>query len=91
MEGQDKTRPLRRRYDYTAHGPIFVSDNNDRDRIEDAREKLTNMVKKEEMRDAMLLVFADQQAMPNALTAKDIKEKMGLHIMRNHQSFSQWV
>ena len=37
---------------------IYVVDSNDRDRIEDAREELTKMLNEDEMRDAVLLVFA---------------------------------
>ena len=36
-------------------------DSNDRDRIEDAREELTKMLNEDEMRDAVLLVFANKQ------------------------------
>lgn len=40
---------------------IYVVDSNDRDRIEDAREELTKMLNEDEMRDAVLLVFAPCQ------------------------------
>lgn len=59
--GQDKIRPLWRHYYQGTNGLIYVVDSNDRDRIEDAREELTKMLNEDEMRDAVLLVFANKQ------------------------------
>jgi ADP-ribosylation factor protein 1 len=87
--GQDKIRPLWRHYYQNTQGLIFVIDSNDRDRIEDAREELTKMLNEEEMRNAVLLVFANKQDLPNAMTAAEITEKLGLHSMRNRQWFIQ--
>merc|ERR1719482_1017952 len=56
--GQDKIRKLWRYYYENTQGLIFVVDSSDRDRIEDAREELTKMLQEDEMRDAVLLVFA---------------------------------
>ena len=58
---QDKIRPLWRHYYQGTNGLIYVVDSNDRDRIEDAREELTKMLNEDEMRDAVLLVFANKQ------------------------------
>merc|ERR1712146_583607 len=62
--GQDKIRPLWRHYYTGTQGLIFVVDSNDRDRIEDAREELTKMLNEDEMRDAILLVYANKQDLP---------------------------
>merc|ERR1711941_228101 len=70
-------------------GLIFVIDSNDRDRIEDAREELTKILMEDEMRDAVLLVFSNKQDLPNAMTAAEVTEKLGLHSMRNRQWFMQ--
>ncbi|CAJ1452542.1 unnamed protein product [Effrenium voratum] len=59
--GQDKIRPLWRHYYQGTNGLIYVVDSNDRDRIEDAREELNKMLNEDEMRDAVLLVFANKQ------------------------------
>jgi len=77
--GQDKIRKLWRYYYQNTQGLIFVIDSNDRDRIEDAREELTKMLNEDEMREAVLLVFANKQDLPNAMTAAEITEKLGLH------------
>merc|ERR1719172_24824 len=62
--GQDKIRKLWRYYYANTQGLIFVIDSNDRDRIEDAREELVQMLNEDEMRDAVLLVFAIKQDLP---------------------------
>lgn len=42
-------------------GLIFVVDSNDRERINEAREELMRMLNEDELRDAVLLVFANKQ------------------------------
>lgn len=42
-------------------GLIFVVDSNDRERCTEAREELLRMLAEEELRDAVLLVFANKQ------------------------------
>jgi len=87
--GQDKIRPLWRHYYQNTQGLIFVVDSNDRDRVDDAREELSKMLNEDEMRDAVLLVFANKQDLPNAMTAAEVTDKLGLHNMRNRQWFIQ--
>merc|ERR1712217_490492 len=87
--GQDKIRPLWRHYYQGTNGLIYVVDSNDRDRVEDAREELMKMLNEDEMRDAVLLVYANKQDLPNAMKAAEVTEKLGLHNMRNRQWFIQ--
>merc|ERR1711971_1090100 len=87
--GQDKIRKLWRYYYANTQGLIFVIDSNDRERIEDAREELAQMLTEDEMRDAVLLVFANKQDLPNSMTAAEITEKLGLHNVRSRQWFIQ--
>ena len=42
-------------------GLIFVVDSNDRERIREAQEELQRMLNEDELRDAVLLVFANKQ------------------------------
>jgi GTPase SAR1 family protein len=42
-------------------GLIFVVDSNDRERVGEAREELMRMLNEDELRDAVLLVFANKQ------------------------------
>jgi len=87
--GQDKIRPLWRHYYQNTQGLIFVIDSNDRDRIGEAREELTKMLNEDEMRDAILLVYANKQDLPNAMNAAEITEKLKLSDMRNRQWYIQ--
>merc|ERR1711977_289705 len=70
--GQDKIRLLWRHYYQNTQGLIFVVDSNDRDRIEETREELHKMLNEDEMREVVLLVFANKQDLPNAMTAAEI-------------------
>merc|ERR1711935_1047680 len=56
--GQDKIRPLWRHYFQNTQGLIFVVDSNDRERIQESHDELHRMLNEDELRDAVLLVFA---------------------------------
>ncbi|KAH3716401.1 hypothetical protein DPMN_059123 [Dreissena polymorpha] len=43
-------------------GLIFVVDSNDRERVGEAKDELSRMLNEDELRDAILLVFANKQA-----------------------------
>lgn len=62
--GQDKIRPLWRHYYQNTQGIIFVVDSNDRERISEAREELQRMLNEDELREALLLIFANKQDLP---------------------------
>uniref|UniRef100_A0AC34FGY5 ADP-ribosylation factor n=1 Tax=Panagrolaimus sp. ES5 TaxID=591445 RepID=A0AC34FGY5_9BILA len=87
--GQDKIRPLWRHYFQNTQGLIFVVDSNDRERIGEAREELIRMLSEEELRDAVLLVFANKQDLPNAMNAAEVTDKIGLHTLRNRNWYIQ--
>ena len=42
-------------------GLIFVVDSNDRERVGEAKDELSRMLNEDELRDAILLVFANKQ------------------------------
>ncbi|KAI8921579.1 ADP-ribosylation factor [Entophlyctis helioformis] len=87
--GQDKIRPLWRHYFQNTQGIIFVVDSNDRDRIGEARDELQRMLNEDELRDALLLVFANKQDLPNAMNAAEITEKLGLQSLRQRNWWIQ--
>ncbi|KAG9287712.1 hypothetical protein G9A89_004115 [Geosiphon pyriformis] len=80
--GQDKIRPLWRHYYTGTQGLIFVVDSQDRDRIDEARQELHRIISDREMRECLLLVFANKQDLPGAMSPADVTEKLGLHRMR---------
>ena len=96
--GQDKIRPLWRHYYQNTQGIIFVVDSNDKDRIDDnknntsdnsAKEELHRMLAEDELRDAVLLIFANKQDLPNAMSVNDVTEKLGLNQLRNRKWYIQ--
>jgi ADP-ribosylation factor protein 1 len=87
--GQDKLRPLWRHYFQNTNGIIFVVDSNDRDRAGQAREELQKMLAEDELRNAVLLVFANKQDLPNAMSTTEVQEKLGLHSLRQRNWFIQ--
>ncbi|XP_039014348.1 ADP-ribosylation factor 1-like isoform X1 [Hibiscus syriacus] len=87
--GQDKIRPLWRHYSQNTQGLIFVVDSNDRDRVVEARDELHRMLNEDELRDAVLLVFANKQDLPNAMNAAEITDKLGLHSLRQRHWYIQ--
>ncbi|KAH9257325.1 ADP-ribosylation factor 1-like 2 [Batrachochytrium salamandrivorans] len=87
--GQDKIRPLWRHYYQNTQGLVFVVDSNDRDRIEAAREELHKMINEDELRDAVILVFANKQDLPQAMTAAEVTDKLGLHSLRSRNWYIQ--
>lgn len=91
--GQDKIRPLWRHYfsgrtprswvrftdssSVGTQGLIFVIDSNDRSRIEEARQELHRIILDREMKEALLLVFANKQDIPGgANSPKDSNEAL---------------
>ena len=47
----------------------------------DAR-NAAGLILQDELRDAVLLVFANKQDLPNAMNAAEITDKLGLHSLR---------
>jgi len=87
--GQDKIRPLWRHYFQNTQGLIFVVDSNDRERIDEAQKELQEMLKEDELREAVVLIFANKQDLPNAMSASELTEKLGLQQLRNRRWYIQ--
>jgi ADP-ribosylation factor protein 1 len=77
---QDKIRPLWRHYFQNTQGLIFVVDSNDRERVGEARDELQRMLSEDELRDAILLIFANKQ-----VKEKSPSKKYLLHLIRIYQ------
>ena len=75
--GQDKIRPMWKHYYQNAEGLIFVVDSSDRKRIDKAKEELHKMLAEEDLKDVVLLVFANKQDIA-VMEVKDIIEKLDL-------------
>lgn len=81
--GQDKIRPLWKQFYKNAKVLVFVVDSSDRERVDEARDELHRMLQEDELRDAVLLIFANKQDLPNAMDASYIKEKFKLESLEN--------
>ncbi len=58
---------------------MLVVDSNDRERVAEAGEELRRILREDELRDAVLLIFANKQDLPNAMSVAEVTEKLGLH------------
>ena len=85
--GQDKLRPLWRHYFQNSDGVIFVVDCNDRARIAQARDELQKILTDDELKDACLLVYANKQDLPHAMSTSELTDKLGLHSLKSQR---QW-
>ncbi len=83
--GQDKIRSLWKHYYNNADAVIYVIDSNDRERINEAAEVLHYMLKSDELSNSALLVFANKQDLPNAMSTSEIVQKLGLNHMGNRE------
>ena len=87
--GQNKIRPLWRHYFENTNGVIFVVDSNDRERISEAQEELQKMMNEDLLRDAVFLVMANKQDMPNTMRVSEVTEKLGLNAVTNRKWYVQ--
>uniref|UniRef100_A0A5G2QS08 ADP ribosylation factor 5 n=1 Tax=Sus scrofa TaxID=9823 RepID=A0A5G2QS08_PIG len=70
-------------------GLIFVVDSNDRERVQESADELQKMLQEDELRDAVLLVFANKQDMPNAMPVSELTDKLGLQHLRSRTWYVQ--
>jgi ADP-ribosylation factor protein 1 len=54
-----------------------------------ARDELHRMLNEDELRESILLVFANKQDLPNAMSAAEMTDKLGLHGLRHRQWYIQ--
>lgn len=64
-------------------------DSNDRERISEAQSELKRMLDEDELRDAMVLVFANKQDLPNAMNCGEVTDKLGMKNCRSRQWYVQ--
>ena len=58
-------------------------DSNDRERISECRDELQRFLCEDELRDSILLVLANKQDLPNAMSVHEITDKLGLNALRD--------
>ncbi|KFG30747.1 ADP-ribosylation factor, partial [Toxoplasma gondii FOU] len=72
--GQRTIRSFWRNYFEETDGVVWVVDSADRPRLEICREELHKLMKEERLAGATLLVFANKQDVPSAMTAAEISQ-----------------
>ena len=77
LGGQTSIRPYWRCYYPNTDAIIFVVDSADVDRLAIAKQELNAMLEEEELRDSILLVFANKQDQKGALNASQVKSLCG--------------
>ena len=87
--GRGKIRPLWRHYYQGTNALIYVVDSNDRERLDEARSELEHMLREPELEGLPVLVFANKQDLPNAMSVAEVSDKLGLHAIRKRDWFIQ--
>jgi len=87
--GQDKIRPLWRHYYTGTQGLIFVVDCADKERIDEACDELHRIITDREMKDAIILVFANKQDLKGALTPEEIPDRLKLNEIHDRNWYVQ--
>lgn len=80
--GQDKIRALWRHYYQGSKAVIYVVDSNDEARLSEAADELHKMMAEEALKDAILLVYANKQDLPNAKSSSEVGEALDLSRLR---------
>lgn len=84
--GQEKLRGLWRHYYHGVNGLIWVIDSNDPARIEESREEFMTVINDDSIpRGVPLLIFANKQDLPQAVSTSKIVDMLGLHSLRGHK------
>ncbi|CAM9469298.1 unnamed protein product [Sphacelaria rigidula] len=85
LGGQTSIRPYWRCYYPNTDAIVFVVDSSDRERMSIAKQELMAMLEEEELKDAILLVFANKQDQPGSLNRTEVSEALGLPDIRSRQ------
>ena len=83
--GQEKLRPLWRHYFSNTDGLIYVVDCADRERVQKASSEFRSIVDDPLMRNAAVLIFANTQDLPGAISPAALCEAFGLGEMRGRR------
>ncbi|KAM4808203.1 E3 ubiquitin-protein ligase TRIM23 isoform 2-T2 [Rhinophrynus dorsalis] len=77
--GKHKLRPLWKHYYLNTQAVVFVIDSSHRDRVTEAHSELAKLLTEKELRDALLLIFANKQDVTGALSVEEMTELLSLH------------
>ena len=83
LGGQTSIRPYWRCYYANTDAIIYVVDSVDRERLSISKSELISMLEEEELKTALLMVFANKQDIEGAMTPPEISNALGLSALKN--------
>ncbi|KAM0026140.1 putative small GTPase superfamily, ARF/SAR type, P-loop containing nucleoside triphosphate hydrolase [Helianthus debilis subsp. tardiflorus] len=83
--GQTSIRPYWRCYFPNTQAIIYVVDSSDTERLVIAKEEFHAILEEEELKGAVVLIFANKQDLPGALDDAAVTESLELHKIKNRQ------
>nr|AAM15297.1 ADP-ribosylation factor 3 [Arabidopsis thaliana]AAM15475.1 ADP-ribosylation factor 3 [Arabidopsis thaliana] len=83
--GQTSIRPYWRCYFPNTQAVIYVVDSSDTDRIGVAKEEFHAILEEDELKGAVVLIFANKQDLPGALDDAAVTEALELHKIKSRQ------
>ncbi|KAK9099949.1 hypothetical protein Scep_023379 [Stephania cephalantha] len=85
LGGQTSIRPYWRCYFPNTQAIIYVVDSSDTDRLVTAKDEFHAILEEEELKGAVVLIFANKQDLPGALDDAAVTEALELHKIKNRQ------
>ena len=85
LGGQTSIRPYWRCYFPNTQAVIYVVDSTDHERLATTKQEFHSILEEDELKDAVLLVYANKQDLPGALSETEVAEGLGLHTIKSRQ------
>jgi len=89
LGGQEKVRPLWQHYLQNTNLLVWIVDSTDKERIDECKDLLHKYLGESDLRDAALLVFANKQDLPTAMSVAEICDKLNLNSLRRRHWYIQ--
>jgi len=84
--GQDQIRMLWRHYYDQTEAVIWVIDSSDRSRLKEAKDELDKVLSEERLQRTPLLVYANKQDQPGAMTVAEVIQALNISSMVTRQT-----
>lgn len=85
LGGQTSIRPYWRCYYSNTDAIIYVVDSMDKERMSISKQELVSMLEEEELKNSTLVVFANKQDIPGALTETEVAKELGLAAIKDRK------
>lgn len=81
--GHEKLRPLWKSYTRRTDGLVFVVDSSETERLDEAKAELQRVCRAPENQGVPVLVLANKQDLPQAVSELEVEKSLGLHELSN--------